>query len=182
MRDAAVATRCSDEVIDVDQELEVLTWERFGTASRDLAVLVDEDGYEPDVILTIARGGLPVGAALAYSLGVKNLSVVNVEFYTGVGTRLDFPVLLPSPFNLVDLTGAKILIADDVADTGRTLQLIHETVTGTVADLRTAVLYEKPTSLVRCDYVWARTDRWIDFPWSSASQIVRPARPASPAH
>jgi uncharacterized protein len=36
-----------------------------------------------------------------------------------------------------------------------------------VADLRTAVLYEKPRFVVRCDYVWRRTDRWIDFPWST---------------
>lgn len=43
----------------------------------------------------------------------------------------------------------------------------HEHLSSTVAELRTAVLYEKPRSVVQCDYVWRRTDRWIDFPWST---------------
>ncbi len=35
-----------------------------------------------------------------------------------------------------------------------------------------AVLYEKPRSAVRCEYVWRRTDRWIDFPWSSTPPVT----------
>ena len=63
-----------------------------------------------------------------------------------------------------------MLIVDDVADTGHTLRLVVDTVRPQVAELRTAVLYQKPPSVVECDYVWRRTDRWIDFPWS-----VKPA-------
>ena len=40
-----------------------------------------------------------------------------------------------------------------------------------VATARTAVLYEKPRSVVRCDYVWRRTDRWITFPWSAEPPV-----------
>lgn len=154
--------------------MEILTWEGFGQAVVELGGRIRDDGYEPDVILGIARGGLPLAASLGYSLAVKNLSVLNVEYYTGVNERLDFPVLLPSPFDRVDLTGARLLIVDDVADTGVTLQLVHETVSDTVSDLRTAVLYEKPRSVVHCDYIWREVDQWIDFPWSSASQILAP--------
>jgi hypoxanthine phosphoribosyltransferase len=68
-----------------DHKLEVLTWPVFGTASRELAVKVAAAGYRPDLILAIARGGLPVGGALGYALGVKNCATINVEFYTGVG-------------------------------------------------------------------------------------------------
>ena len=42
------------------------------------------------------------------------------------------------------------------------------------------MIYEKPRSLVRCDYVWRRTDRWIDFPWSTLPPVVR--RSTRPAH
>ena len=154
--------------------MEVLTWEGFGKAVVQLAEQIRDGGYDPDVILGIARGGLPLAASLAYSLGVKNLSVLNVEYYTGVNERLDFPVILPSPFDRVDLTGARLLIVDDVADTGVTLQLVHETVGDAVSDLRTAVLYEKPRSVVHCDYIWREVDAWIDFPWSSRSQLLDP--------
>lgn len=60
-----------------------------------------------------------------------------------------------------------MLIADDVADTGQTLMLVKHFLAGKVAETRIAVLYEKPHSIVRCEYVWRRTDRWIDFPWSA---------------
>ena len=67
---------------------------------------------------------------------------------------------------LVDLHDARILIADDVADTGHTLALVKGFCAGQVGDVRVAVLYEKPRSIVDCEYVWKRTELWIDFPWS----------------
>lgn len=145
---------------------EHLSWEAFGEGALALARQVHEAGYRPDIILSIARGGMFVAAQLAYALGVKNLHLINVEYYTGEGTRKEFPVLLPPPLHLVDLSERRLLIADDVADTGHTLALVKKVCEEAVAEVRTAVLYEKPTSIVDCDYVWRRTDRWIVFPWS----------------
>ena len=153
-------------------EREILTWELFGSASRELAQLVADDGYVPEMILSIARGGLLVGGALGYALGVKNVYTMNVEFYTGVDERLDVPRILPPAPDFVDLENARILIADDVADTGHTLESVEEFCAGKVGEVRVAVLYEKSRSLVRCDYVWRRTDRWIDFPWSVMDPVV----------
>ena len=153
-------------------EREILTWELFGSASRELAQLVADDGYVPEMILSIARGGLLVGGALGYALGVKNVYTMNVEFYTGVDERLEVPRILPPAPDFVDLEDARILIADDVADTGHTLESVEEFCAGKVGEVRVAVLYEKSRSLVRCDYVWRRTDRWIDFPWSVMDPVV----------
>jgi len=158
---------------------EVLSWERFGVAGRELGRQVADSGFEPDLILAIARGGLFVAGALGYALDVKNLYVINVEFYTGVDERLEMPVVLPPVPNAIDLTGAKVLVADDVADTGATLALVRDFCQGHVAEVRCAVVYEKPASTVHCEYVWHRTDRWIDFPWS-AEPPVTAGRPAAP--
>jgi hypoxanthine phosphoribosyltransferase len=151
---------------------EVLSWEAFGSASRELAEQVAASGYLPDVIMAIARGGLFIAGALGYDLDVKNLHVVNVEFYTGVDERLDMPVMLPPVPDAVDLAGARVLIADDVADTGETLKLVHDFCRDHVAESRIAVIYEKPRSLVKCDYVWRRTDLWIEFPWSMLPPVT----------
>jgi hypoxanthine phosphoribosyltransferase len=129
---------------------ETLTYELFGTASRELAEQVAADGYEPELILSIARGGL------------------------------DLPVVLPPTLDRVDITGSRVLVADDVADTGKTLELVRDFCTGYVAEVRTAVIYEKPQSVVQCDYVWRRTDRWINFPWSMLPPVVR--RSDRPGH
>ncbi|MCU1604957.1 MAG: Xanthine phosphoribosyltransferase [Modestobacter sp.] len=153
-------------------ERETLTYEDFGRAARELAQQVAEDDFEPDLILSIARGGLFLGGALGYALDVKNLFVMNVEFYTGVDKRLELPVVLPPTLDAVDLTGANVLVADDVADTGKTLELVRDFCAGYVAEVRSAVVFEKPRSVVRCDYVWKRTDAWIDFPWSSLPPLV----------
>jgi uncharacterized protein len=91
--------------------------------------------------------------------------------YTGVDVRLEMPVILPPALHLLDLEDERLLVVDDVADTGETLQLVAETIRPVVAELRTAVLYEKPRSVVRCDYVWRRTERWIDFPWSTLPPV-----------
>ncbi|MBL1073744.1 phosphoribosyltransferase [Nocardia sp. 2] len=145
---------------------EELSWELFGDASRELAQEIADDGFEPDLILSIARGGLFVAGSLGYALDVKNLHVMNVEFYTGVDQRLAMPVMLPPVPSVVDLTGAKVLVADDVADTGKTLRLVRDFCSDHVAEVRCAVIYHKPHSEVDCEYVWKRTDRWINFPWS----------------
>ena len=155
-------------------ERETLTWELYGTAVRELAQQVADDGYRPDIILAIARGGLFVAGSLGYALSVKNLYVMNIEYYTGVGTRLDVPVMLPPYQDTVELDGARILIADDVADTGKTIEVVHRHCEGRVADVRTAVLYDKPHSLVDCEYVWRHTDKWINFPWSTDPPLVGP--------
>jgi len=153
-------------------EREVLTYEIFGTAVREIAQQVVDSGYEPDMVLAIARGGLGLGMGLGYALDVKNLSAVNVEFYTGVGQTLDVPMMLPPTPAAVDLTGLKVLIADDVADSGKTLEVVQEFCAGHVAEARTAVIYEKPWTVINAEYVWRRTEKWIDFPWSSMPPLV----------
>jgi hypoxanthine phosphoribosyltransferase len=146
---------------------EVMAWGDLGVAARALAEQSLADGYRPGVILGIARGGLLPAGAVAYALGVKNAFTISVEFYTGINERLDVPMVLPPVPNLVDLSDEQLLIVDDVADTGGTLEVVQSFCEGRVAEVRTAVLYEKTRSVVKCDYVWRRTDRWITFPWSA---------------
>ena len=156
-------------------ERENLTWQTFGDASRELAKAIADDGFEPDLILSIARGGLFLAGSLGYALAVKNLHVMNVEFYDGVGTTLDMPVMLPPVPSAVDFSEKKVLIADDVADSGRTIELVQSFIADHVETVRTAVIYEKPQSVINCDYVWKHTDRWINFPWSSQDPVVQRA-------
>ena len=153
-------------------EREVLDWATYGTAARELAVQVADDGYQPDLILAIARGGLFIAGSLGYALSVKNLYVMNVEYYTGIDERLDVPVMLPPYVDFVELDEARVLIADDVADTGHTLAMVRDHCLERVAEVRSAVLYEKPTSVVSCEYVWKHTDLWINFPWSTEPPVV----------
>ena len=75
---------------------------------RELAQRIYDDGYRPDMVLAIARGGMLVAAALGYALGVKNTFTMNVEFYTGVDARLEMPMILPPVPDLVDFHETRV--------------------------------------------------------------------------
>lgn len=156
---------------ELPHDREVLDWETFGAASREIAQRVVDSGYEPDVVVSIARGGLPAGGAVAYALGTKAVGTMNVEFYTGVGSTLPEPQVLPPLLDTAAVTGLRALVVDDVADSGETLALVKQLLTPHCAEVRTAVLYAKPRSVIEPDHVWRRTDRWITFPWSALPPV-----------
>jgi hypoxanthine phosphoribosyltransferase len=153
-------------------ERELLTYEQFGSAVRELAQDIADSGYRPDIILSIARGGFFLGAALGYALGVKNSFTISVEFYTGIDERLPMPVVLPPIPNRIDLTGASVLVADDVADSGETLRLVQDFCAGYVKEVKSVVLYQKPTTIIKPDFTWRHTDKWIEFPWSAQPPVT----------
>ena len=152
---------------------ERLTYEGFGLATRELAQQICDSGFEPDIVLSIARGGFFLGAGLGYALNVKNAFIMSVEFYTGVDERLEMPVVLPPVPSKVDLSGAVVLIADDVADSGHTLKMVTDFCAETVREVRSAVLYEKPQTVIVPHYSWKKTDQWIDFPWSYEGPVTQ---------
>jgi hypoxanthine phosphoribosyltransferase len=157
---------------DTSDEREVLGWLEFGGASRDLAYEIVHDGFVPDVVVAIARGGLLLAGGIAYALGVKSCGAFNVEFYTGVGTVLPEPVLLPPLLEPASLRGQKVLLVDDVSDSGRTMKMVVELIEAMGAEVKTVVLYTKPGTVFEPDYTWRRTGQWITFPWSALPPVT----------
>ncbi|WP_125774274.1 phosphoribosyltransferase [Antribacter gilvus] len=151
---------------------EVLTWEIFPVAVRELAVQVVSSGFVPDVVVAVARGGLVPGGAMAYALGTKGVGTLNIEFYTDIGQTLDDPRVLPPLMDTSELPGAKVLVVDDVADSGRTLALVMDMLEKHGADARSAVLYTKPRTIIQPDFSWRDTDLWITFPWSAEPPVT----------
>lgn len=154
------------------QERERLTWEGFGEATRELSRTIIDDGFAPDVVVAIARGGLLPAGAIAYGLGIKSCGALNVESYTGIGTVLEAPALLPPDLDLGYLPGKRVLLVDDVADSGRTLALAVQLLRDAGAEVRSVCIYTKPGSVALPDYAWRETGLWIDFPWSAKGTVV----------
>lgn len=157
------------------EDRENLTWQGFGDACRQIAEQIADSGWMPDLIVAIARGGMLPAGAISYALGVKANGAINVEFYTGVGKTMLEPEILEPYMDISSLEGKRVLIVDDVADSGKTLKLIMDLIakeglsmgSGTAkVDARSATIYLKPTSVIKPDYVFKQTDKWINFPWS----------------
>ncbi|MFX0539761.1 phosphoribosyltransferase [Ornithinimicrobium sp. Y1847] len=151
---------------------EILTWDMFGEACRDLAQQVADSDFRPEIVIAIARGGLLPGGALAYALGLKLADAINVEFYTDVHETLPDPVLLAPMLDTESIAGKHLLVVDDVVDSGRTLDLVLDLLRTVGAEPRSAVLYGKPTTIVEPDFTWKHTDRWIVFPWSAQPPVT----------
>ncbi|QNE46357.1 phosphoribosyltransferase [Glaciihabitans sp. INWT7] len=151
---------------------EILGWDEFGEASRELAAQVHGSGFVPDMVVAIARGGLLLAGSVAYALDVKSCGAINVEFYTGVDLRLAEPVLLSPMLDTPSVSGQKVLLVDDVSDSGRTLAMVLELLVKAGADVRSLCLYSKPQTVLEPDFVWRRTSKWIAFPWSSLPPVT----------
>ena len=157
------------------EDRENLTWQGFGDACRQIAEQIADSGWMPDLIVAIARGGMLPAGAISYALGVKANGAINVEFYTGVGKTMLEPEILEPYMDISSLEGKRVLIVDDVADSGKTLKLIMDLISekglsmggdSAKVDARSATIYLKPTSIIKPDYVFKQTDKWINFPWS----------------
>ena len=104
---------------------------------------------------------------------MKLSDAINVEFYTDVDETLPDPVLLAPMLDTESIAERRILVVDDVADSGRTLHLVIKLLRGFGAEVRSAVLYAKPRSIVAADFVWKTTDDWIVFPWSAEPPVTK---------
>lgn len=155
-------------------EREVLSWEEFGDASRELASAVVDSGFDTDIVVAVARGGLLLAGAIAYALGTKNCGSINVEFYTDIDERLPEPVLHPPLLDAPALAGKNVLLVDDVSDSGRTLAMVVDLLREHGAVVRTLTLYSKPRTVLVPDYIWRDTDKWITFPWSALAPVTAP--------
>ena len=126
----------------------------------------------PRIVIAVARGGLLPAGALAYALGLKLSDAINVEFYTDVHETLPDPILLAPMLDIEAIKGKKLLVVDDVADSGRTLALVLELLRKHGAEAQSAVIYAKSASIIDPDFVWKRTDQWIVFPWSAEPPVA----------
>ncbi len=84
--------------------------------------------------------------------------------------------MLPPLLDTDAMAGLKVLVADDVADTGETLALVKTLMEQHAAEVRTVTLYAKSRSIIEPDYIWKQTDLWITFPWSALPPVT-PNRP-----
>ncbi len=137
-------------------------WGKIEGMCRALAKKVS--AFKPDWIVGVSRGGLVPARLLSDYLDNSNVSIIRIEFYKTIGETRDFPTI-SQPLQ-VDVKGKRVLIVDDVADTGRSLAVAKEHIKRAGAsEVKIAVLHQKPKSIVRPDFYIGTTGAWIIYPW-----------------
>jgi hypoxanthine phosphoribosyltransferase len=150
--------------VETKAEFEVPTWNQIYAMLRSQAEKIRRSGFKPDIIVGIARGGWVPARVQSDLLEIPDLAVARVEFYLGVAETRNEPVMTQGVSEVV--AGKKVLVVDDVADTGKSLQLVKEHIRQQGAvELRIATVYRKPFSIITPDYYEKETRRWVVFPW-----------------
>ena len=145
------------------EKYEAPDWNYIYELCIQVADQVRRSGYNPDLLVAISRGGWVPGRVLSDLLENPNIATIKVEYYVDIyKTRSKPEITQPLP---IDVRGKKILLVDDIADSGKSLKLVKEYLTEQGAtDVKICALYYKPWSILTPEF-WARkTDAWICFP------------------
>ena len=132
-----------------------ITWNDFDKAVLKLTNQVIKDG-KPDIVVGIARGGLPLAVALSHQLAV--------------------PLIVPAyGHSYATISDKNILIVDDISDTGQEMrqQLSYANQFG-CNQVRTLVLIEREGTLQSTTYKWkhiTKDEGWVIFPWERKDEI-----------
>ena len=148
-----------------------LPYERFLDEVETLARAIETDNWTPDFLVGIGRGGLVPAAYLSHRTGIQMLSVDHSSGEVGFGDEL-----LEKLAHKID-EGLKILIVDDINDSGGTIQYLRAAIEAKIADpagLRVAVLVHKVRSRAKAEYHGSEIDRdqdkrWYVFPWEAVA-------------
>ncbi|MHA3965152.1 MAG: phosphoribosyltransferase [Candidatus Thorarchaeota archaeon SMTZ1-45] len=149
----------------------ILSWQDVYNHCLQLSERIVNSGFIPDVIVGIARGGWIPARILSDVLYANTLQNIRIEYYTDVAEKGKEPKITQP------LTGSmkdkNILLVDEVADTGDTLQHAIDHVKALGAKgVRSAVLHYKPTSIVKPDYFMVETTSWTVYPWENRESII----------
>jgi hypothetical protein len=155
-------------VVESFTEKDTVSWDALADLVADLA---EQVRGEYDVMLAITRGGLVPAGMLAYRLGIRNILVAAVEYYDDEGRPGPHPTFLQFPADPL-LRGQRVLVVDEVWDSGTTIHAVTERVRQAGGHPTTAVLHFKPARSQVAgapDHHAVTTDRWVVYPFKAGN-------------
>ncbi len=139
------------------------SWEEMGNLTFLLSKMIMRSGKKYDRVVALAKGGWTWARTLVDYLRIDNIASIHIKFYSGVRKTNVKPVILQSLSTSIN--NEKILLLDDVADSGKTLQLAQEYLLKCGAkNVDTATLFYKPHSVYKPEYYAYTTSAWVIFP------------------
>lgn len=151
---------------------EVPTWNKIYDSLLNQSQKIQKQTEKIDLILGISKGGLIPARILADFLQVSEIITIQVKFYIGIAQTHDEPKII-QPLT-VNLSGKKILVVDDIADTGKSLKIVIEHLESLgITEIKTATLYLNNRSVIKPDFYEEITDKWVVFPWEIKETVQK---------
>lgn len=139
---------------------------------RKLAHKIQDSGFNPDIVICIARGGYIPARLICDYLNIYNLTSIRIKHYTGSDKSETARLLEPLS---IDIQGMNVLLVDDIDDTSDTLQLAQDYLKGlNPKEIKIAVLHHKITSTLTPDFFAQKIIRWrwITYPWAIVEDVL----------
>lgn len=133
-----------------------MDWDQFEEKIKILAEKIKAE-FQPDMIIGIARGGVVPARLLNRELDVKKMYGISVEEKDKEGKVITDL--------LIDLEGKKILLVEDMLETGRSLVVAKKYLEEKGAEVKTTCLYTMPQSEIKPDYFLGEVEKAQKFPW-----------------
>jgi uncharacterized protein len=151
-------------------DYEVPTWNQIYDMLVSQSQKIQNQPYNPDILVAIARGGLIPARILADLLEMSTFDFIQIEFYSGINQTKFEPTLKQTL--TTNIVGKKVLLVDDIADTGESLKLAktHILQQGS-SQIKTTTLYCKPMSVTIPDFYEKQTTNWVVFPWETKETL-----------
>jgi len=161
--------------LTAELEFEIPTWEKIYELLLNLAQKIRRAKYRPEVIVGISRGGWPPARIMSDLLELSEMANVRTDFYLGPAETKGDPVLT-QPVSM-PVKGKRVLVVDDVADSGKSLALVKSHLKEEGAtEVKIATIYYKPWSIVEPEWFERKTTRWIIFPWERKETVKKVIR------
>ncbi len=133
---------------------------------KDTRALIESvESFQPEVIVGIARGGLTLAHAMAEGLDIREVQTLRTELYDKTCKRDELSIFGTCDFNDIK----KVLVVDDIADSGDTLKAIMSHLESSFKDIefKSATIYYKKTSCYEPHFWINEATEWIDFFWET---------------
>ncbi len=156
--------------------VKLVTWDEIVEWTRQLAKIIKESGYKPDVVIAIARGGYVPARLICDFLGIENLLSIQSQHWTEAAKKAEKAII---KFQYkVNLEGMRALIVDDIVDTGESVILAKKYIEENwkPKELRIAAMqWISSVAKIKPDYYAIEVKEWIwfQYPWTRLEDITQ---------
>ena len=152
-------------------EYEYVSPQKIMDMSYELGEKIKKSEFEPEILLGISRGGLCIVRFLSDLFNISEIYIIRVVHYKDIEKRKSEPKLLQDVDESL-LRDKRVLIVDDISDTGKSLKYVTELIKKKrVKEFKTATLHYKPWSEYKPDYFIEEINKWVIYPWEVGETI-----------
>lgn len=156
--------------------VKLVSWDEIVEWSLGLGKVIESSGWTPDMVVAVARGGYVPARLLCDYLGVTDLVSLQSQHWVEAAKAAQ-KAIIRNAYS-IEARGLKVLVVDDIVDTGETLALARDFIRAEwkPEDVRTAALqWISPIAKFKPDYYYIEVKdwTWFQYPWTRLEDLTQ---------